>query len=101
MHQRHFIGQDRPRQRTILDSKVHRRRAYQPAEQHSPKRRRDIAIGGGDDGGSGLEARFRSPRNLDPRSMRETYPTLYRKKLRRVQPREGEKEWAWKGGRGV
>ncbi|KYN36894.1 hypothetical protein ALC56_08685 [Trachymyrmex septentrionalis] len=47
MHQRHFIGQD-VLVSAILDSKVHRRRAYQPAEQHSPKRGRDIAIGGED-----------------------------------------------------
>jgi len=93
-----FYWTGRPRQRTILDSKVHRRRAYQPAEQHSPKRRRDIAIGGGDDGGSGLELGFEAP-GISIRSMRETYPTLYRKKLRRVQPREGEKEWTWKGER--
>ncbi|EGI67142.1 hypothetical protein G5I_04298 [Acromyrmex echinatior] len=47
MHRRHFIGQD-VLVSAILDSKVHRRRAYQPAEQHSPKRGRDIAIGGED-----------------------------------------------------
>lgn len=56
-----FYWTGRSRQRTILDSKVHRRRAYQPAEQHSPKRRRDIAIGGEDDGGSGLELGFEAP----------------------------------------
>lgn len=90
MHRRHFIGQD-VLVSAILDSKVHRRRAYQPAEQHSPKRGRDIAIGG-EDGSApwiGVGARNRSPRNLDPRSMRETYPTLYRKKLRRNRRREG------------
>ncbi|KYN16100.1 hypothetical protein ALC57_11625 [Trachymyrmex cornetzi] len=47
MYRRHFIGQD-VLVSAILDSKVHRRRAYQPAEQHSPKRGRDIAIGGED-----------------------------------------------------
>lgn len=83
MHRRHFIGQD-VLVSAILDSKVHRRRAYQPTEQHSPKRGRDIAIGGEDgNAGSGVGARNRSPGNLDPQSMRETYPTLYRKKLRR------------------
>lgn len=76
MRRRHFIGQN-VLVSAILDSKVHRRRAYQPAEQHSPKRRRDIAIGG-EDGSAlwiGVGARNRSPRNLDPRSMQETYPT--------------------------
>ncbi|KYM99750.1 hypothetical protein ALC62_09368 [Cyphomyrmex costatus] len=47
MHRRHFIGQV-VLVSAILDSKVHRKRAYQPAEQHSPKRGRDIAIGGED-----------------------------------------------------
>jgi len=97
MHRRHFIGQD-VFVSAILDSKVHRRRAYQPAEQHSPKRGRDIAIGG-EDGNTpwiGVGARNRSPRNLDPQSMRETYLTLYRKKLRRNQKREGTiKTFKW------
>lgn len=56
-----FYWTGRPRQRTILDSKVHRRRAYQPAEQHSPKRRRDIAIGGEDGGGSRLKLGSKAP----------------------------------------
>lgn len=71
MRRWHFIGQD-VLVSAILDSKVYRRLAYQPAEQHSPKRGRDIAIGG-EDGSApwiGVRARNRSPRNLDPRSMR-------------------------------
>lgn len=91
-----------PRQRTILDSKVHRRRAYQPAEQHSPKHRRDIAIGedGGRSKGERGEIWSSDPKPQESRSPKyaeETYPTLYRKKLRRVQPRERAKETMRRG----
>lgn len=47
MQRRHFIGQS-VLVSAILDSKVHRSAAYQPTHNYSPKRRRDIAIGGED-----------------------------------------------------
>lgn len=47
MHRRHFIGQN-VLVSAILDSKVHRSSAFQPTCNCSPKRWRDIAIGGED-----------------------------------------------------
>lgn len=67
MHRRHFIGQD-VLVSAILDSKVHRRRAYQPAEQHSPKRGRDIAIGGEDGNAVDLGSWSSEPKPQESRS---------------------------------
>lgn len=97
-----FYWTGRPRQRTILDSKVHRRRAYQPDEQHSPKRRRDIAIGGEDGGGSGLELGFEAPGISIP----EVCGKLIRRYIVKsyklaCNAREEEKEPERKGERGV
>ncbi|KOC62015.1 hypothetical protein WH47_01807, partial [Habropoda laboriosa] len=47
MQRGHFIGQS-VLVSAVLDSKVYRNSAYQPSRYYSPKRQRDIAIGGED-----------------------------------------------------
>lgn len=49
--------------------------------------------------GRGLELGFEAPGISILEVCGKLIPTLYRKKLRRVQPKEGEKEWTWKGER--